>query len=322
MGNTPANYRPAPYWPKPKNPLPFAKPIGKIPVVGPWYSRLGRIHNYMIAPCAINPYAVFMATVVAAPRLVYGLFGPDCTDDAWDWLKGKGKGHKRGAIFKTLGKRGPAFPVNPGLSHFIIPLGDLAQRVGWYITLVDQTSEFLVNWTSLMYQYQGCKGTDTPYAQAHLEAGFGLIPFGGEHIVGSWTKDGAHIFNVGFSELVVPSGFKPGVGFSLSSGPSPLGPPDGTWSARLWRQGGPDVEEWQTPELKPDGTQSVTWYNFSAYGDDSGGVYRVKVRTQGGPVWLTGGSFNAYGSHPRDQKIGINPSRCDPVGQAFKHLDA
>jgi len=322
MGVTPQNYRPAPYWPKPKNPLPYSKQVGKLPVVGPWYSRLGRIHNYMIAPCALEPYAIFQAAVVAAPRLVYGLFGPDCTDDAWDYLKGKGKGHKKGAIFKTLGKRAPAGAIAPGVRDLFIPMGDFAQRVGWYITLIDQTSEFLVNWTSLMYQYQGCKANDTPYAQAKIaEPGFHLCPFGGEHEVCAWTKTGAHIFNVGFSELVVPSGYNPGVGFSLSSGPNPIGPPDGTWQARLVNLYGSTQYPWVEPTKGPDGTLDATFYDFSAYAETNAGTYRVVVKTQGGPVWITAGTFHGYGAHRKDTKIGINPSRCDPVGQAFKHLD-
>lgn len=306
---------------KPKNPLPYAYQVGKLPIIGPWYGRIGRIHQIAALPCAIEPQIVIQAAVVAAPRLIYSLFGPDCIDDAYDYLKGKPGRHRRQNFFKTRGVVGaPGSGLN-GLATMLVPLGDLAQRLGWYMALVDGISEFVVNWTSLMYQYQGCRGLDTPFANATTAEGFNLCPGFGGHVVCSWNKVGAHIFDVGFTELVVPAGYNPGVGFSVSTGPNPIGPPHGTFSPRLI--GPRDGIVWGEPTVqpKPGGVTTYTFYNFSSYGPTDGGVYRVAGQTQGGPVWVTGGSFFAYGAHPSDTKIGISPSKCDPVGQAFKHFE-
>lgn len=127
--------------------------------------------------------------------------------------------------------------------------------------------------------------------------------------------------NVGFSELVVPAGLNPGVGFSVSVGQSPLGPPFGTFAPRLLKQPGDLLSEIPVANPGPNNTTTYNFYSFSAYNTEGAGVYRVVGQTQGGPVWITGGRFFGYGSHPSDMKIGIKPSKCDPVGQAFKHLE-
>jgi hypothetical protein len=303
--------------------LPYAYQVGKVPIIGPWYGRVGRIWNITSMPCAPEPLVLFQAAAVAAPRMLYSLFGPDCIDDAYDWLKGGAKkgrgagprprgGHRRGVGWKTQGGKGGTGFGDGSLQDWAIPIGDLAQRIGWYLAVVDSVSEGVVNFTSLIYQYSGCRGFDTPYAQAKLNEGLALAPFGENHQVVAWEKTGAHIYDVGFSELVVPSGYNPGVGFSLSTGPNPFGLPDAKWEAQLYNSLGGFPFPWQTPKAGPDGKQSLTFYDFSAYRDDGAGTYRVLVRKDAGVFWATSGTFNGYGANKGDLKLGIKPSKCNP----------
>jgi hypothetical protein len=303
--------------------LPYQYQVGKVPIIGPWYGRIGRIWNINSMPCAPEPLVIFQAAAVAAPRLLYSLFGPDCIDDAYDWLKGgakKGKGpgikprggHRRGVGWKTQGSKNAPGYGDGSLQDWVIPLGDLAQRIGWYMAVIDTSLEGVVNFSSLVYQYSGCKGFDTPYAQAKLNEGLPLAPFGGVDQVVAWEKTGAHIFNVGFAELVVPSGYNPGVGFSLATGPNPFGLPDAKWEAQLYNSNSSWEHPWITPTKGPDGKQSATYYDFSAYRDEPGGSYRVLVRRDSGVFWATSGTFNGYGANKGDLKLGIKPSKCDP----------
>ena len=63
---------------------------------------------------------------------------------------------------KDLITRPRAIPGTVAWQHFRV--FDFTERIGWYFIVVDKTTDFLVNWASMAYQFSGCTVADAPYA--------------------------------------------------------------------------------------------------------------------------------------------------------------
>lgn len=138
------------------------KPINQAPIIGPWISRIGQVQQIMSTPCSPDPEIWVMAFFHGVPNLVWGLFKPDPLDD---YLDRTGVPHhkKRRRKFRVMGRIEAELPHPKGLGWAVFKLGALAQRLGWYMAIIDQATELAVHWSSMAYQWEGCR-----------------IPFGGE----------------------------------------------------------------------------------------------------------------------------------------------
>lgn len=137
-----------------------------VPLIGNWVANAGKVERIITQPCEIDPAIWVTAFFNETPILLWSLVKPDPVDlTARDMARTGRKGlHER----SRRQRKRPLFKfavdgILPGVVRTRVPvpqalftLGDFAQRVGWYIIVVDATSEFLVRWVSTAYQWQGC----------------------------------------------------------------------------------------------------------------------------------------------------------------------
>lgn len=132
--------------------------VGDIPVIGPWAGKISLIQDMWAEPCQPTPMVWALATVASIPLLAITLIKPDTIDE---YYERNGRPHKRKRKKKvTLGElleivrggKGPGIPAGFALA------GDLAQKLGFWMILIDGTLDLAINSTSLAYEWQGCKG--------------------------------------------------------------------------------------------------------------------------------------------------------------------
>lgn len=149
-----------------------------IPALNPSFRELGDIAgiNYKVgaikrmATQSCNPSAslAVLAMWSAAPTLVWSLFGPDCVDLVAD-RAGGGHRRRRAINFRQAGII-PGEGQGSGFGWALFKLGSLGQRAGWYFSILDATTDFVVNWMSLAMIYDGCSGGGNPFANGKTDA--------------------------------------------------------------------------------------------------------------------------------------------------------
>lgn len=153
---------------------PLYNPFNKVPLIGPWYGRIGRVFRILSYPCAADPVIWVEAAWVGLPRLLWTLVKPDFLDYKWDmFTKGKtpigpefagGKSRHSGrGRFRAGGVIHPEHGGGKGRYWVPFYIGELAQKVGWYISVVDVATEFVYNWASMVYVFAGCESLDTAW---------------------------------------------------------------------------------------------------------------------------------------------------------------
>lgn len=179
-----------------------------LPIIGPWLGTIGRVKALTAAPCDPEPGIYALAAFMEAPNAVYTLFGPDCVDEAFDSFRGS-KHHKgrRLRVKKGIMERGS--PPTAGWGWKFFRAGELAQRIGWYVAVVDVTLDFTLNWTSLAYAWTGCDTPGLPraYWLWNIETAGGIgdgnwhswpMPLNFRHIM---PADDASAFTTGDNEV-------------------------------------------------------------------------------------------------------------------------
>ena len=150
--------------------------VRQLPVIGPWARKVGQVIDIMATPCNVDGIIAVQAAFIAIPRLVWSLTKPDPMDLVTNrWGGGHQKRRKRRFRYTDL-----TMPLNvpkPGeWGWATFKLGNLAERAGWYLLVVDATTEFVVLWTSTAYQMSGCEVPGLPYANAYIRGGVFLGP--------------------------------------------------------------------------------------------------------------------------------------------------
>lgn len=137
-------------------------PLYRIPIIGNDIYQVGQIYEIIDQSCAPNPIIAARAMFAYSPSLVWMLFKPDIIDLTLDRA---GRPHKKRRRRKPLIDE--AFqidrPTKRGVQWAIFQLGDLAQKLGWYVILLDATTDWAVNWTSAAYQFAGCELPEPSY---------------------------------------------------------------------------------------------------------------------------------------------------------------
>lgn len=129
--------------------------LKQIPLIGGDLSQIGQALDYTVycrpASADLWVYGFFHAV----PTLVVSLIKPEIRDIN---IGHKGRKPRKGKLL--------SFFVNALLEgtykNDLVPnwkvfqFGELAQRIGWYMLVLDATSDFAINWTSMVYQWNGC----------------------------------------------------------------------------------------------------------------------------------------------------------------------
>lgn len=136
-------------------------PGDKIPIVGPWISRIGKVHDIMTTACDVDPEIWVEAFFYGVPRMLVAQLKPtpqDFIDDRF------GVTHKR----KTKRKFhfvdeliDPNF--KPGtLGWAAFKLFEWKEKIGFYMIVIDSATELAYTWSSMAYQWSGCDDPNAP----------------------------------------------------------------------------------------------------------------------------------------------------------------
>lgn len=148
----------------------LVKSLKGVPLIGPWASRIGQVQAIMATPCSPTVEIWVLAFWTGIPNMVWSLYKPDPFDER----KTEGPGHRHGtkkrkfrAMEHLLGEE--PFPKKWGWARFKIA-AELAERIGWYIMIFDAATSLAVHWTSMAYQWSGCRVPGAPSCQLRKEA--------------------------------------------------------------------------------------------------------------------------------------------------------
>jgi len=139
----------------------------QIPVIGKSIARVGQVFDVVTQSCTPDPVVYVEALFHDAPKLLWSVFKPDVNDlvVARAGIDHKKKPKRGFNIFDQLESsiKMPKGRVGTAVFH----LGQAAERVGWYLLIVDATTEFAVNWTSTVYEWSGCDLVGAPYCNGY-----------------------------------------------------------------------------------------------------------------------------------------------------------
>lgn len=146
-----------------------------------WEYKVGRAVELWAAPCNPTPEIWVSAFFHDIPHLVWSLTKPDSLDlsVARFGVRHKRKPKKR---FNLIDDMISSSPIPKGkLATALFAGQELAQRVGWYMLVVDATTDFVINWVSTAYRWDGCDNAAAGYGSSIGKTGYFLYhPFDGD----------------------------------------------------------------------------------------------------------------------------------------------
>lgn len=160
----------------------------RIPVIGKSIARVGQVIDIVSQPCPLDPVIAVEAFWHDVPTLLWSLFKPDVNDLVTEraGIKHKRKPKRRFNIFDSL--QGDIQMPKGRIGTAVFHLGSMAQRVGWYLLIADATTEFLVNWTSTVYEWTGCDIIGAPFAAGYGNPNFQVYNAGPWHPIPCFTN--------------------------------------------------------------------------------------------------------------------------------------
>lgn len=199
-------------------------PNTDIPIIGPWISRVGQVRAMMATPCTIEPEVWVLAGFHSLPGLIWSLFKPDAFDQTTERLGRKHKKHKK-RRFKLGGMilDEDMFARKGKLQWAIFKLGHLAERVGWWMLIIDASTELAVHWTSTAYTWSGCPTPQGACAKTACDDMRGSVS-GGSDIFAGWNAVYAQApLTAAISRIFVPPGRNsvPMLEFEITDPPAP-----------------------------------------------------------------------------------------------------
>lgn len=134
----------------------------RIPIIGNDIYQVGQVYDILTQPCGVDPVIAVKAAFYYSPTLVWTLLKPDALDLTYDRFRRRHSFRRKKKV--TVGELLRGSGVTPGKVHWsVFALGDLAQRLGWYLIILDATTDFAVNWASMAYTWSGCLTPNANY---------------------------------------------------------------------------------------------------------------------------------------------------------------
>ncbi len=169
------------------------------------------------------------------PKLLWSLYGPDCIDEVFARA---GFGHHKHRKIKFRGITIMDAIGNdlklPGFGTFAFEVAELAQKAGWYMMIIDATTQFAVDWTSAVYQYAGCQPSAGRWMKTKTTLqGMGPGPTIGAMLWGEDLEGDGSLLSPAGSGVTSYQGMNPGIAWSMKIGPyAPVPHPVG--SVETW----------------------------------------------------------------------------------------
>jgi hypothetical protein len=195
----------------------------RIPVIGKELAKIGHIYDMATLPCTPTPEIWVLAFWYGIPRLLWSLYKPDPLDETWSRV-GRTRGIKRRQRLTFTEEYTADIPLKPAL-YWVRWAGDWAQRVGWWMLIVDAAIDHAMYWQSAAMAFEGCKTEGAAYAQASTDDTTSEITGGGWKRVFLAVTD-THIFSGGIGEVHIPPGYGYYASFDVAAIPDPGQPPE------------------------------------------------------------------------------------------------
>jgi hypothetical protein len=272
----------------------------------PWKKKIGYIKQMWLQPCATDVFAWVLGSFVAAPVFLFAIHEPDCLDYQADRVRAGHKKRRRGSINPADSAKPLAAPTE-GLGWVVFKLGSFAQRVGWYMTLIDASLDYVVYMTSFAYRIDGCRDPNAPFAINFFNDTVPFLGFGvGAHAIDVWNVGAHHIMQASQNGIGCPSNFSCNAGFTLSQKPFPTGGSFPSYSAYLV-----DVETGMrsgevVSKLQTDGTRTATLFWTAPMDVTVAHEFRVHIFLNEVGIWYGSGVLSGGG----DSFEGLSKSFC------------
>lgn len=232
---------------------------------------------------------------VNIPKLIYSFVGPDCVDAVF--ARVGSPHHKRRKMKFSFDGILEAEENNikvPGYGKWLFKMANIAQRVGFYLMIIDASTEFGVNWTSTVYQYAGCRipGGRWMTCETH-SIQMAPTPSPQRFLWGKNLQGEGQLLAVGGTGVTSYSGMNPGIAFTIKTAVWPLaGPPVGTVAAYLIDEHGRTVAS--TGDIVPDAAGKGTGTTFQRFPNSPfvSTDYQVWCTCSGGWAEVTGSTIS------------------------------
>lgn len=180
----------------------------RIPIIGHDIYQAGQVYRIWSQPCGIDPWIAVQASFTYTPMLLWSLFKPDWGD--LTFTRGGRPHHRKGfRRFRLDGAMLAPAPTKPGVTMALFSGYQILQRIGWYMIVVDAATDFAVNWSSMAYQWSGCRVAGLASAQGRG----GPVDYGG--VEGEFTAT----YNAPETEHVYPGEASGGIVYIPTKGP-------------------------------------------------------------------------------------------------------
>jgi hypothetical protein len=273
--------------------------------LGPWKPKLTKIYNMWTQPCDVNPIIWMTAYFAASPVIAYSVLTPDCLDIAGERMRVGHRKQRKGSI-RMADYANPINVPGQGYMQVAFKFYSAAQRIGWYLTIIDATLEWVVVGTSLAYQWTGCQDPESPRATLDMQNAVLFLLPASTFFINTWRIVSYAHLSPGPGGIPVPKGYAVSCGFTLTQIQNAYpGLPDANWQARIVDVIGENTTPWQTPGAWKDGARGVTFYQPVTGELERNHLYRVQVQKTFG-VLVASGDFVAAG----DDLKGISKSAC------------
>lgn len=213
--------------------------IEHLPIIGHDIYQVGQVIDIVSQPCGPDPTILVKAFFANVPVLLWSLFKPDPVDFLTDKFGQVHRRRRKGrSIIQSvdIGSKQAAGGLNWAEFRGL----QLSQRIGWYFSIADATTDFAINWMSLAYRYSGCQDPTTGYANCKRSTAFEWFSVGDPFQMGGGTASFSAGYNSAGSQvtklLAGPRSFSGGASFVPATG-NPKGGP-ATVEIRYFPSGG------------------------------------------------------------------------------------
>lgn len=208
----------------------------QLPTIGPWIGRVGRVVGIASVPCIVQPEIWVLAAFYNVPTAMWTFLKPSPIDYVTERV---GRKKKKFSFLNANPEAGPR--INPAgeLASIAFKGLKLGERIGWYLSVADATTGFLLNWISTAYRWSGCTVPRGSFGHAHaLPDSIPMLYPAGTGTFDLWIWDQSHGIGTGPTGCAVPTGEIASVGFNLEQVFNSIpGLPDCSFTCRIVSSG-------------------------------------------------------------------------------------
>lgn len=159
-------------------PIVFRKPqTFDIPIIGDQLAKINHAIDLWANPCMPNAEIWIYGLFHSVPTLAISLLKPEIIDLN---IEHRGRKPRKGKKLRFI----PDILFRDALVEIPVPkwhvfqVYEFSQRIGWYFLVLDATTDFVINWQTMAYQWQGCQEVNPPpYFIAEIPAASSMTGF-------------------------------------------------------------------------------------------------------------------------------------------------